>query len=430
MKAIKYIVLLLLTSFFYFPFNPSIAPPLNTKMVVSAIGLLWFVVKCVQRRHVSFGVSLFSVSVVSLLVSAIGLCSVFINNTEDYTYASYIISAWVWIGGAYAVVEYARLSFGSVSLRVITNALACVCVIQCVLSQIIATNVHVAEWADSLMVSTGFMGKADGRLYGIGCALDVAGLKFSCVLLLLAHFAAHPSGRINERLENFLYIIAYVIISVFGSMISRTTSVGMLLSIFYWLILFIFNRNDEYSTIRKISLETFLIILVVAIPLFSYEYSHNSNFYNNIRFGFEGFFSLFETGQWQVRSNEQLHGMWVWPDNVKTWCIGDGYFERHVNDMNYIGPNESFYMGTDIGYCRFIFYFGIVGLAVFAFHFINCFLNCAKNIPTCRFVFFLLLCVNFIGWIKVSSDIFPIFALILVLGEEQTGKKTSLSINS
>lgn len=420
MNTIKFIVLLFLASLFYFPFNPSIAPAVNTKMVIAAMGLMWFIVKNAKSRRLTIDLSMFSISISAIFVSVIGLCSVVINNTSDYAYASYIISAWVWIGGAYAVVEYTRIAFGTTTLRLITNALIFVCVIQCILSQIIAGNAAVANWVDSIMASSGFMGKAEGRLYGIGCALDVAGLKFSCVMLLLAHFVVHPSGKINKRIEVILYIVAYGIIAIFGSMISRTTGVGIFLSIVYWLVIGVINKDDGYAENMKVLLQTILMITIIAGPILVYEYNHNSLFYNNIRFGFEGLFSLFETGEWSVRSNDQLNGMWIWPDNFKTWCIGDGYFGEHTYDPNYIGPNPDlpFYMGTDIGYCRFVFYFGVIGLIAFSFHFINCFWNCANNIPSCKLLFLFLLFVNFVGWIKVSSDIFPIFALILALGSE------------
>lgn len=112
-------------------------------------------------------------------------------------------------------------------------------------------------------------------------------------------------------------------------------------------------------------------------------------------------------------------GMWVWPDNLATWLIGDGYFNSPATNPYYIGPLfEGYYMGTDIGYCRFVFYFGLIGLATFGIYFINCAIQCSNIIPQCKIIFWLILLINFIGWAKVSSDIFPIYALILMLGNE------------
>ena len=50
--------------------------------------------------------------------------------------------------------------------------------------------------------------------------------------------------------------------------------------------------------------------------------------------------------------------MLVLPDSVKTYIIGDGYY------TDPIVPSE-YYKGTDIGYLRLIYYFGMVGLAIY-----------------------------------------------------------------
>ena len=77
----------------------------------------------------------------------------------------------------------------------------------------------------------------------------------------------------------------------------------------------------------------------------------NPEFYELTRFAFEGFFSLAEKGEWEVASNEMLKNMIVYPDEFKTWMIGDGYFLNQRYDPNYIGDatEGGFYMGTDIG---------------------------------------------------------------------------------
>ena len=68
--------------------------------------------------------------------------------------------------------------------------------------------------------------------------------------------------------------------------------------------------------------------------------------------------------------------MYVFPDNIKTWIIGDGYFANPGDtDPYYVGPlGGAFYKSTDVGYLRFIFYFGVLGLFAFVlFLYIYCF---------------------------------------------------------
>lgn len=420
MKIFGTALIVILTSLFYFPFNTSWLPTVNTKMMLALVGLIIFVYQMPQRRNAEVDRTFASVSAWALLVSGAGVFSVLANDSGDYTYASYVVTAWVWMGGAYAVIKCAGAVYGRVTLRLLTNILVIVCVVQCILSQIININASFANWVDSFMVSTGFMGKVEGRLYGIGCALDVAGLKFCAVLVLLAYFAMNPSRKINVYVEISLYMVAFFIISIFGSMISRTTSIGVLIVIAYWICISIYRgRNQTEAHNSKCFWTVGLLALVILLPTLIGLYQTNADFQVKLRFGFEGFFSLAEKGEWDVRSNNNLMGMWVWPDNIVTWLIGDGYFNSPNSNPYYIGPLfEDYYMGTDIGYCRFVFYFGLIGLAIFSAYFVNCAKRCSDIIPQCRVLFWLILLINFIGWIKVSSDLFPIFALVLMLGKE------------
>lgn len=72
-------------------------------------------------------------------------------------------------------------------------------------------------------------------------------------------------------------------------------------------------------------------------------------------------------------------------------------------------------MLTDVGYMRFIFYFGILGTLVFMGYFCQSAYVCTKHFPRYRDMFILILLCNFIGWIKVSTDLFLVFAIFLSL---------------
>lgn len=420
MKTIGAIFITILTSLFFFPFNSSLMPEVNTKLAMSVFGLMLLGYEAFKKRNAQFDSSFSIITLWALAVSGVGVVSVLFNGTSDYTFATYIVSAYVWLSAAYVVIKAIRWVYGEASLRLVTNFLVAVCAIQCIISQLTDKYESVAAWVKSFVVSTGFMGIPDNRLYGIGCALDVAGLKFCAVLILLAYFALHPSRKINVYLETGLYILAFGIISVFGSMISRTTSVGFMIVLAYWMIEFVFKGNSSTSKQYKYFWRVLFAALVLFVPLAIYFYHTDAAFYKNLRFGFEGFFSLVETGKWEVRSNNQLASMVVWPDNFKTWIIGDGYFENPLwSNPYYIGEaSTEYYMGTDVGYCRFVYYFGLVGLAMFCLYFINCAKCCSEKLPQYKILFWLILLMNFIGWYKVSSDIFPIFALLLLLEKE------------
>lgn len=426
-KAFKAIGITILTSLVYFPFVTSWLPFANTKMIMAVIGLILLLFTGALSENGALRRSAIFIGLGSLAVSFVAFISEVVNNTNDDEFVSYFVSAWVWLMGAYTVIKAIDYAYGKATFRLLANFLIVVCVCQSILSQIIDNNQSVAEWVDSFMISTGFMGKPAGdRLYGVGCALDVAGLKFSAVLILNASLFFTVQGK-RRWLKLVLYLSSFAVITLFGSMISRTTTIGAVVALAYTVIYSITHRdNDSVGYFWR----GFLISIAILIPLCAYFYHTSDGFRENMDFGFEGFFSLVRTGEWKVRSNEQLAGMVVWPDNLKTWLIGDGYFEGSSFDPYYTGVYYSnFYMGTDVGYCRYIFYFGLIGLITLSgFFFLSAYI-CAKNNRPYALIFLLVLLMNFIGWYKVSSDIFPFFALFIMLGNgcEQTNSEPEIS---
>lgn len=414
------ILLGVLVSFYFFPFEFSFLPGYNTKMIMAVLGLVLWGVNLARRRIFTSNSSLFTLSVIALVVSLVGLTSVIFNNTRDFTYASYIMSMWVWLGGAYFVVEVIRGVHKKVSVELICHYLISVCVAQCAIAILIDNNPLVKDFAHRF-VSSGFLNADDmeekDRLYGIGCALDVAGTRFAAVLLMLTILINKHKGTNVVRL--YAYLISFAVIVVIGNMIARTTIVGVLLAVVYLLI-----KGYPYDfTINRSSagvLKHFIISLVVVLPIVVSLYNNNPAVREDIRFAFEGFFSLAEKGEWDVNSNDRLMDMWVFPDNAKTWIIGDGYFDGPSNtDPYYVGPTMTgFYMWTDIGYLRFIFYFGVIGLAVFMFFFFKCGQACAQKFSSYSVMFWLFVLLNYIIWFKVSTDIFVVFALFLCISKE------------
>ena len=412
------ILLGILVSFYFFPFEFTFLPGYNTKMIMAVVGLALWGFNLANRRTFESNSSLFTLSIIALLVSLCGVVSVIANNTRDYAYASYIMSMWVWLGGAYCAVEIIRLVQKKMSVELICHYLIGVCVAQCIIA-ILIDNFPIVKEMASMITSSGFLNAADfeggSRLYGIGCALDVAGTRFAAVLVMIAALIAKYKTNVRRL---YVYMMSFIIILVIGNMIARTTIVGVLLAIVYWMVV-----SYPYSfTINRSSrgvLKHVLLVLAVALPIIIHLYDNNPVVREDIRFAFEGFFSLAEKGEWDVHSNNRLMEMYVFPDNAKTWIIGDGYFDGPSNtDPYYVGPTMTgFYMWTDVGYLRFIFYFGLIGLAAFMFFFIKCGQVCAHKFRNYALLFWLLMLLNFIVWFKVSTDIFVVFAIFLCISQ-------------
>ena len=410
MRYIGYLITLIVTSLYFFPFEFSFLPGVNTKMAMAVLGLVLFVYSCVNNRSIELSKEYICVFLLALLTSFWGIASTTYNSTSDYTYASYFVSMAVWLGGAYFVVQTISFIHGQANTELVCNYLIAVCVAQCGLALVIDQVPAVKAFVDSFLGGSGFMGKSESRLYGIGCSLDVAGTRFCAVLIMTAEMISRSKGR-----KLVLYVFSFYFLTVVGNMIARTTTVGVVLAICY-LLLRTFFISPNLGSGRKSWIIIGVCFVLTSILIFIlYDFSPVFKAY--FRFAFEGFFSLAETGQWEVSSNDILKSMVVFPDNARTWLIGDGYFENPWGvDLNYIGPEYyGFYMQTDIGYLRFLFYFGICGLLTFIAYFIFVSRLCVKRLSDYKLLFVFIVVLNFILWFKVSTDIFLVFALFMCL---------------
>ena len=419
-KFLMTILMGVMVSFYFFPIEFTFLPGVNTKMAMAGFGLVVLAVQLASRRRGYIDHDVFKYSLIAILVSLIGLVAVTYNETYDYTYATYIVSMWVWLSAAYVVVTFMRALHGYMSVELVCNYLIGVCTAQCILALLLDGFPVFKDVVNTYVSGFGFVENDQlnngGRLYGIGAGLDVAGLRFSAVLCAIAHITSRIAST-TCRKYIWIYLVCFVIIGLVGNMISRTTTVGVGLALVYWLLsLFRSGCAHENIYLWKWLIGTIVVALLIIIPL----YNVNPNFRANTRFAFEGFFSLVEKGRWDVHSNNILKTMYVFPDNFKTWLIGDGYMKSPRNDPYYTGEIVGgYYMGTDVGYLRFIFYFGIFGLLTFISFFISITQGCMKKFPAQSLLFLFFLAVNMAGWFKVSTDIFLVFAPFLLISREE-----------
>lgn len=423
-KYLVHIISVILTSFYFFPIETVFLPEMNTKMALAGIGLLILGKRLAQRRDAGINKDFFVLSLLALGISLISLLTMTINNTPDASFLTYFVSMWVWMGGAYTVVRWLDTAYGYVNVRLVCNQLIAVCVIQCLIAWTKDVYPPLQAWVDSFVGGEAFMGNTkEARLSGIGAALDVAGLRFSAVVVMIGYILSKAEELSHKQVVT--YLISFLIIAIIGNMMSRTTTVGVGLALVYWI--YSTNLLSLKQNIKNQKLWFWLGgILCVIIPVFIYLYFANDTFYKNIRFGFEGFFSLWETGEWQTSSNDiLLEHMVVFPDNWVTWLIGDGYAANPMDktlsffDPYYTGPiYHGYYKGTDIGYLRYIFYFGLVGTFVFVLFMWKSAWACIHRFKDYKMMFLMILLVNYIGWFKVSTDIFLVFAIFLVLSKK------------
>lgn len=409
---------ILLTDFFLFPLSFTFFPIGNSKIYMAVVAIAIVLLRG-RDLVTDKGSRVFMVlCCYALGLSLVNYFSIVVNNTSDYTYATYIITMLVWLGGAFTLVSYLNYLHGGLTVRILACYLLGVCALQCISALMIDNYPYFENLVCDLMVDQkGTLEYAEDRLCGISCAFDPAGIRFSAVLVIALFILPDLLGDEDFGVTGkILYLTGIALVVVVGNMISRTTTVGALMGIAYVVYVMMFGHMRE-GTWKKTAAVYLVSALVVAIPVVAYFYNVNYNFREELRFGFEGFFNLVENGKWEVHSNNVLESMVVFPDNLKTWCLGDGFFIDTTQDPWYVGPTyKGYYMNTDIGYLRFIFYFGLIGLAIFTMFFIYVTKACISFFPRLWCMMVALLVLQFIVWFKVSTDIFSVFAIFLCWG--------------
>lgn len=409
LKLLKGILLTVVVSFYLFPFSFTFLPQsINCKILVAVFGIAAFVYDSTRKRGIMLSEYTIVSALIAIIFSAWCLFCVFAADTSDMTYASYIVSYLTWMTGAYGVYAALRLGYDRVDLPLLTRYLAYVCVAQCIIAVIIDNSTVVGELVDKFMATGQIVYKRGHRLYGIGAALDPAGIRFSTVLILLAHQIATNKTLQSNRWYLVSIMICYSIIMILGAVISRTTLVGAAMGVAYILFSLIKFSRGGFMTLKTIQMiYRFLIALTGIVIVTIIIYNNSVPFQNYFRFGFEAFFNWVETGEFRTHSSDVLmHTMWIWPEDFRTWMIGRGTFADYIND-------------TDIGYCNFVFYCGVIGLFIFSVYFIYCHLVLNRKFRNFQICSLLLVALTFIIWAKVATDIFYIDALLFCVAADE-----------
>lgn len=417
-KYLKVLLLGVLFSLFYFPFEFTFLPGYNTKKILAVVGLLIAGFQLIKHQDSGVPSNIFKISIFAGLISFAGLASMTYNGTSDDTYARYILSMWVWVSAAYAVCMMIKKAHGKIDFELLSNYIIGVCLVQCILAQVIDASPSFKSFVDSY-VNQGQAFLTDvNRLYGIGANLDVAGSRFAVALILIACLLISNYSMSSQA--TWIYVLSYILIAVLGSIIARTTYVGAVVGVIYMVL----SSKPSNWGVSKRGVDIFwtvCVLLLIAVPIFTYLYNVSPQVHKMLRFAFEGFFNLVEKGEWSISSNEALKTMVVFPETTKTWIIGDGYFNNPINsDPYFLGEaTGGYYMGTDVGYLRFIFYFGLIGLSMFILFFIKCAQYCAEGFRVSKWIFLSMLIANMVIWLKVSTDIFLVFAVFLCAANMQ-----------
>lgn len=408
------IFICIVVSFYLFPVSFFFLPEtINSKMLLAGFGILAFVYDGVIDKSLAIPKNLLFSALFAIAFSLWCYYSVTVNATEDLSYARYWISFFTWCFGGYTVYFIIRRLTGSYSLNKLTFYLAAVCLLQCILAIIIDNSIGFQRFIDSIFIQGQEFYHEVDRLYGIGAALDPAGVRFSVVLVLMAHQMSSVGEAMKDTFQSLFYFVSFIVIVIIGSIIARTTWVGAGMGLVYMIVSYL-RINQGYVSGKQLQFwMMFMGLVLLTVIISTILYRTSPEFRSSFRFGFEGFFNWSENGVFRTDSTDKLNNtMWVWPTDPHGWGIGYGLFDNWA-------------FKTDIGFCRFILYSGLVGMSLFSLFFIYNGLALYSQFDKMSLLPLFLIVLTFVIWLKVATDIFFIYALFYFLEQPSCTSSTT-----
>lgn len=351
MKLIQKILLFI--CFFMMIHKPEfVFIPHSNNTFFGVLGIFLYLIKG-NSLHNKYGIKVKSSELIKPYIPALifAIISVIINLSTDIYYVKNILTYYLCFWGWYFISYMFLIVYKKYDLNILIKYFTLSAFLHVVLSILMYYMPSIQQFLFSLLklgdVAKDAIDRTMGvRLLGFGASFAGAGKVNGFILLLISLYI---SNRKMSNIEYITYICSFLIISLLGIMQSRTILVGMILGIF--IIIF-----DLLKNTKKIFLYTFFIgIIFVFSTLIIPKIISNSkfDFQTIIEFGF-GFFTEKEDSDAMRSLNGTISMYGILPDNLKTWLIGDAKWDN---------PNGfGYYMNTDIGYGRAIFYFGLMGL--------------------------------------------------------------------
>lgn len=315
--------------------------PRNLVLITFFLGIVFFIVKMYKDKKVDK--SIFWGLILLLIPGIFLLLSILTNQYFDFSFLKeIIIFNFVVFVSAYGIVSLCK---SKEPVNFFTWLIGLSVVFQLVFSLILFLIPSGFQIAVSIFELTQDADKAiqlnEFRMVGVGAGFFQSGILNSFALVMISSLIISP--KTNNKEKNILYLFI-ILISVLGLFSSRSTIIGILIS----LLLIVFNiyksRVVIYSSILMV------LLLLVLMPIIN-NLSGNSRLFDLFKFGTQFIFD-FNNSQ-ASQSTGELKDMWeIWPNSLKTWLIGDAKYR----------DGTLYYMHTDVGYARIVYAIGFFGL--------------------------------------------------------------------
>lgn len=188
------------------------------------------------------------------------------------------------------------------------------------------------------------------RIIGLGNAFFRAGFNYGIDLLLLVTLPYVEGSKIYKN--KLFYWCTFIGVLIIGILSARTFWIACFCAL---VIFFYHNRFHFLNFIGKLVLFLFGIVIVFSLSINILK-KYVDNLDAVLAWAFEMFDNYFSTGSIATSSSDKMFDMYYFPTEWSTWIFGDGLMNN---------PDGSYYMYTDIGFIRLIFFWGVIVTFIF-----------------------------------------------------------------
>ncbi len=401
---------IILLFFFIFPVFP-VFSPIPTDRLIELLGIGYVFIGINRNQYILKSKTILNVFGLSFLLFLVAFFAQ-LNNVDGFETAliKNSIDIILMVFGAFFICDLIRKSIKQFSIIKLLEIIVLVFFVQGVISLIFYFIPNLYTSFTSLLntdVSQNLYERlhlSEIRLMGIGNAFFNGVIKYGICFIILTFLRYNQNSIFSQRGGVFLFL--YLFFIIVGVMTGRTFFIVILMSIL--VIIFYESKRVDKFIVKLIF--TPIIILLLLVPFFFVfkSYVDIDRLNKTLDFVFELFNSYEQSGSFATTSSDATLNMYVWPNSLSTWFFGDGKF---------INSDGSYYMHTDVGYLRYIYYFGILGTSIYfyiQFKMLAYFSRLAKE-KNLSFMAMLLLVWIIILNLKGIANI-DFFAVFLIVG--------------
>lgn len=409
----KKFILLLLVFIFVYPIFPEFLPiPLDRILQLCGMGVLFLYNRDFRRilSNKAFYAFYGATGILLFLTLLAQLQS--INGFDLYLFKE-VLDAFLYLFSAYLLCWMMLRIYGRLSIGLLLYYISLAALLQTLISFIFFFNSSLFDFYISLLKEetnqrlfdrTSVIGK---RFIGFGSNFFTGVLKYGVAFLsILVLPYVHHCRLTNNKL---IYWLSVTLIAIGGILTGRTFFVAIAIGLF--MIILLNSKNLLSFIFNNIKASIGVLIAFLFLYAIAANFMEAERFENMFNFVFELFINFFELNSLETGSTNRMQEMFFFPDNLNTWIFGDGRMFSNTG---------GYYMHTDIGFIRLLFYFGLPSTIYFIYlHYVYYkILSKETHVKALKYLFLFMLIwiltLNFKGLVFESKYI-VIFLLIFIL---------------